>query len=210
MRNRLTYSNVVATLALFTVLGGASYAATNLPKNSVGTKQIKKNSVSTEKIKNKAVTGAKIKNGTVTGAEINLSTLGTVPTADAANSANSARSAAVANSLPPPEPWHQVGTPGEPPFEKDWKNLPQEGSVHPPTVAFYKDHDGVVHLRGVAIGMGLRVFRLPTGYRPGPNIELVLPGVTFYGSGINSSIDGIVAAEGEILDLNGIAFPAES
>ncbi|HEY1285087.1 MAG TPA: hypothetical protein VGF04_03295 [Solirubrobacterales bacterium] len=72
IRSRLTYSNVVSTLALFLVLaGGAAYGASHLAKNSVGTPQLKKN----------AVTGAKIRNGTITGRKIKLSSLGTVPNA---------------------------------------------------------------------------------------------------------------------------------
>jgi hypothetical protein len=43
---RLSYANVIATVALFAALGGSSYAALNLPKASVGSKQLKKNSVS--------------------------------------------------------------------------------------------------------------------------------------------------------------------
>ena len=83
---------VVAVLALLVAVGGTSYAAFNLPKNSVGTKQIKNN----------AVTTSKIKNGAVTGSKVNLSTLGTVHSADAANSAafaNNANNAANAASL---------------------------------------------------------------------------------------------------------------
>lgn len=38
---RLSYSNVVATIALFIALGGASYAAVALPAHSVGTRQLK-------------------------------------------------------------------------------------------------------------------------------------------------------------------------
>ena len=49
---RLTYANVMATVAVFIALGGASYAAIKLPKNSVGTKQIKKNAVTSSKVKN--------------------------------------------------------------------------------------------------------------------------------------------------------------
>ena len=49
LREKLTYANVMATLAVFLVLGGGAYAATKLPKNGVGTKQIKKNSVTGEK-----------------------------------------------------------------------------------------------------------------------------------------------------------------
>ena len=37
LRRHLTYANVVASLALFLALGGAAYAATQLPQNSVGT-----------------------------------------------------------------------------------------------------------------------------------------------------------------------------
>jgi hypothetical protein len=50
-RTKLTYSNVVSTLCLFLVLGGAgAYAATQLPKNSVGSRQLKKGSVTLVKI----------------------------------------------------------------------------------------------------------------------------------------------------------------
>src|ERR1700742_945577 len=47
----LTYSNVGSTLCLFLVLGGgAAFAATQLPKNSVGTGQIKAASVTPPKL----------------------------------------------------------------------------------------------------------------------------------------------------------------
>lgn len=80
LRAKLTYANVMATIAVFIALGGAGYAAVKLPKNSVGTKQIKNN----------AVTAAKIKPGAVTGSKIDLSTLGTVPSATIAGTAKSA------------------------------------------------------------------------------------------------------------------------
>ncbi|MGH2909202.1 MAG: hypothetical protein ACRDK8_07905 [Solirubrobacteraceae bacterium] len=67
----LTYANVVSTLCLFLLLGGSSaLAATELAKNSVGTKQIKRNAVATAKIKNRAITTKKIKNAAVTTAKI--------------------------------------------------------------------------------------------------------------------------------------------
>jgi hypothetical protein len=100
LSKRLTYANVMSSIAVFLVLGGATaIAAGQLAKNSVGKKQLKagavttaklkKNAVTTAKIKNNAVTTAKIKNGAVTGAKVNLSSLGTVPSAATANSANS-------------------------------------------------------------------------------------------------------------------------
>jgi len=57
---RLTYANVMATIAVFIALGGASYAATRLPESSVGSKQLKNNAVISAKIKNGAVTPAKL------------------------------------------------------------------------------------------------------------------------------------------------------
>jgi hypothetical protein len=51
LRPRLSYANVIATLALFLVLGGgAAFAATQLPKNSVGAKQLKKHAVTPAKL----------------------------------------------------------------------------------------------------------------------------------------------------------------
>jgi hypothetical protein len=44
--------NLIAYLALFVALGGTSYAAVNLPPNSVGGKQLKKNAVTSKKVKN--------------------------------------------------------------------------------------------------------------------------------------------------------------
>jgi hypothetical protein len=47
---RPTYANVVATVALFIALGGVGYAATQLPKNSVGARQLKKAAVTPAKL----------------------------------------------------------------------------------------------------------------------------------------------------------------
>jgi hypothetical protein len=72
---------VVACIALAVALGGTSYAATRLPANSVGTKQLKLG----------AVTGVKVKRDSLTGAQINEMRLGTVPTAAKATTADSAK-----------------------------------------------------------------------------------------------------------------------
>lgn len=58
-RPRLTYANVVASLALFIAMGGAAVAA-GLPKNSVGPNQLKKGAVTAKAIRKQAVTAGKI------------------------------------------------------------------------------------------------------------------------------------------------------
>src|SRR3954447_8208291 len=45
MRPRLTYANIMATIAVFIALGGSSYAALKLPRNSVGSTQIRSGAV---------------------------------------------------------------------------------------------------------------------------------------------------------------------
>jgi hypothetical protein len=59
VRNRLTYSNVIGTMALFIALGGVAVAA-GLPRNSVGPKQLKRGAVTAAKIRKQAVTSAKL------------------------------------------------------------------------------------------------------------------------------------------------------
>ncbi len=90
LRKRLTYANVMSSIAVFLVLGGATAFAAGLAKNSVGSKQLKKNAVTTAKIKKNAVTTAKIKNGAVTGAKLNVGSIPTVPSAASAASAGNA------------------------------------------------------------------------------------------------------------------------
>jgi len=61
IRSGLNYANVVATLALFLALGGGAYAAINLPKDSVGARQIKKDAVRAAEVKKAAVGSSEVK-----------------------------------------------------------------------------------------------------------------------------------------------------
>jgi hypothetical protein len=81
LRVRLTYANVVATLALFVALGGSSYAITQ-----IGSKQVK----------NRSLRGLDLRRNTLKGTEVNESRLGPVPNALHADTAGSAGSAALA------------------------------------------------------------------------------------------------------------------
>jgi hypothetical protein len=63
MKAHLTYANVLATLAIFIALGGVSWAATQLPRNSVGTAQLKKNAVNSSKVKDRSLLAKDFKSG---------------------------------------------------------------------------------------------------------------------------------------------------
>jgi hypothetical protein len=63
LRSRLSYSNMIATMALFIALGGGAYAAATLPKNSVGSKQLKANAVTSSKVKNRSLLALDFKAG---------------------------------------------------------------------------------------------------------------------------------------------------
>ncbi|HVY78258.1 MAG TPA: hypothetical protein VG898_07115, partial [Solirubrobacterales bacterium] len=62
IRNWFTYANVMSTIAVFLLIGGgAAFAAINLPKNSVGSKQLKKSSVDSSKVKDHSLKAADFK-----------------------------------------------------------------------------------------------------------------------------------------------------
>jgi hypothetical protein len=210
MRPRLSFANVVSVLALFVALGGSAYAF-HLGKNSVGSRQIKKNAVTTAKIKKEAVTAGKIRKGTLTGAQINASTLGTVPTAQRSN------------TLAAPENWHEVGAPGEPYFENSWNNITLSPAFE--HVGFYKDHEGIVHLKGSASGgTSFIIFHLPPGYRPasgkatfqltacdgGPCSATKVGTVVVVGSGMPEEGAVGINPGATYVSFEGITFRAES
>lgn len=66
LRRKLSYANVVATLALFIALGGSSYAALT---------------ISGENVSNGSLTGKDLKRNSLTGRQIKEKRLGTVPKA---------------------------------------------------------------------------------------------------------------------------------
>lgn len=222
LTRRLTYANVMSTIAVFLLLGGASaFAASQLGKNSVGTKQLKNNAVTTAKLKKEAVTAAKVKKQSLTGTQINLAKLGTVPNATHAANADSAA------SLTPAEPLRLVGAAGQPGFLGGSKNIPEAlpGSRLQP-VGFYKDHEGIVHLEGIAKGgtatIGgsefVPIFQLPPGFRPASGVLKIFASGTLAAlvGGSSTSLEGVniegdvIGREEEAVLLEGITFRAES
>jgi hypothetical protein len=65
LKPRWTYANVASSIALFAALGGSSYAAVTLPRNSVGTKQLRAGSVTGSEIRDRAIRSGDIRNGGV-------------------------------------------------------------------------------------------------------------------------------------------------
>jgi hypothetical protein len=86
-----------------------------------------------------------------------------------------------------PEAYREVGSPGNPAFEAGCTNL---GGQYE-TAAFFKDRQGMVHLKGAVTctGTSQNAFLLPPGYRPADNKFHVELGV------VRSADDG----DGEIV-----------
>jgi hypothetical protein len=119
---RPSHGTVVAYLALFVALGGTTYAASQLPKDSVGTPQLKRHAVTRAKIqphavgsgvladravgnanlKNGAVGSSNLKNGAVSGGKLAPSAVGSAALAvGAVGSANLKNGAVSAPKLAP-------------------------------------------------------------------------------------------------------------
>ncbi|MFA4927468.1 MAG: hypothetical protein WC558_03055 [Patulibacter sp.] len=101
-RRRISSAHVMSGLALFVALGGTSYAAVTLPKNSVGTTQLRKNAVASSDIRGNAVTSAKVRNGSLGVADLSKSAVSSLKVPGPAGPAG------------PTGPAGPAGTPGAP------------------------------------------------------------------------------------------------
>ncbi|MCK9250084.1 MAG: hypothetical protein M0P31_14060 [Solirubrobacteraceae bacterium] len=89
---RLTYANVVATLALFIALGGTTVAATKLHG-----KDIRRGTITGTQVRSGSVPGSDLRRGSVTGRQVRESSLSLVPRAALADRATLAGHAAAAD-----------------------------------------------------------------------------------------------------------------
>lgn len=228
-RNRLSYANVMATIAVFLALGGGAYAAA-----TVGSRQVVNNSLKTADLQdNAAVKSADVVDDTVAGGglsgrDVKEGTLGPVPRAQAAQTAANAdrldgkSSADFASSNP--GAWKEVGGPGAPPFNFfeqascRWGNISAEWN----SVAFRRDPFGVVRLKGRAAAteeegepctmVDDRIFQLPAGYRPARReVQAAISGGSDPAS-VHIKADGWIVKEGATtsfqgVSLDGITFP---
>jgi hypothetical protein len=180
IRKRLTYANVMSSIAVFLVLGGASaYAAKKIGSNeikgnsistgkikreAVAAAKIKKSAVTTNKIANNAVTTAKIADDAVTGDKVKESSLGEVPKAATAIFAESAQ----------PEAFGQINTPGtiEAANSKNIVSVshPEEG-VYCVTASFSPRGGQVTPIFGGTNGTSAQL-NLGTGKCPAPAVQV--------------------------------------
>jgi hypothetical protein len=218
LRRRLTYANVMATIAAFLALGGASWAAVKLPRNSVGTKQLRAKVVTLPKVD--PSTRASFK-----GAKGDTGDRG--PAGPLARS-EALRFLAPASSTEAPRFANGGGG------DCIWSNYDTGGHS---AAAFFKDPSGGVHIKGLvrasngpdgdmscafgstSAGEDVDIFFLPEGYRPAKRLVFrtisnhllsrvdVLPGgdVSLEPSPSNPN----ASAAHEWISLEGITFRAE-
>jgi hypothetical protein len=74
IRDQATYANVVASVALFVAIGGTSYAAITLPRNSVGAQQIKPRAVGSSELQPGSVGSRTVKNGSLNTRDLSRAT----------------------------------------------------------------------------------------------------------------------------------------
>ena len=76
LRRHMSFANVTSLMALFIALGGVSWAAVTLPKNSVGAKQIKRDAVSRSEVKRNGVSADEIATNAINADELNAGSVG--------------------------------------------------------------------------------------------------------------------------------------
>jgi hypothetical protein len=94
IRKRLTYANVMSSIAVFLILGGATAFAAK----KIGANELKANAVKTGKIVKEAVTKGKIKNGAVSESKLANGAVTTNKIADNAVTTNKIADNAVTNA----------------------------------------------------------------------------------------------------------------
>ena len=142
-RPRLSYANVMSTIAVFIALGGTSYA---VARNSIGSAQLKRNAVTSAKVKDRSLTRSDLAPSARVGSRGIRGPQGP---------------AGPAGVAPAPEAWKPL------PFAAGWTNY-GGGYV---TGAYRKDQLGRVQLRGLVTRSAgppapTTIARLPAGYRP--------------------------------------------
>lgn len=196
-RPRLSYANVMSTIAVFIALGGTSWA---VARNSIGNRELKSN----------AVTSGKVRNGTLTRKDLAPGAL------LGRGQRGPAGPSGPAGPTGPPGPGSAEGWKALP-FTNGWSNY---GGAWE-TAAYRKDQLGIVHLRGLvtrAAGPPQGAIAvLPVGYRPQRNrVFVVHTGEAPYQVGrVDAQPDGLITwssgavGETDYTSLETVAFDTE-
>jgi hypothetical protein len=106
--------------------------------------------IGSAQIKNNSVRTKDIRNRTIRGKDVHSETI-------------------TRRQIRDPEAYHAVGASGEPPFKNGAHNFGFDYA----TTAFFKDNDGIVHLKGTMRAADNQVaFTLPPGYRPAQILDI--------------------------------------
>jgi hypothetical protein len=218
IKERLTYANVMATLALFVALGGVGYAAAKLPKDSVRSKQIKADAVKASEQGPNSVAGSNVIDGSIEGIDVANGGIGSDQIAhDAIWDELIADAAVTEEKLGLSAEFTSVGLASA--FGTCADVGDAWGSFSPDVnnaVSFYRDPTGIVHLRGIAVRCGAAtntIFNLPPGYRPSKqeilpsfNSNFVAGGVSVSPSGAVGPFPAAAIGPGTWLTLDGMTF----
>lgn len=106
------------------------------------------------------------------------------------------------------EPWHEVGSTGEPAFQNSWVNFGGADAV----AAFYKDNWKRVHIKGlVKTGTAGTIFTLPVGYRPSETLTFATASNNAYGEFTIASNGNLAYIVGSNVDFSlNCSFRAET
>lgn len=112
---RINYAHVMSTAAAFIALGGVGWAATTLPANSVGGKQIKKGAVTSSDVKNHSLDRIDFKDGVLPTATSGTSGTDGASGTDGMDGMDGANGTDGVDGTPgPPGPQGEQGEQGDP------------------------------------------------------------------------------------------------
>jgi hypothetical protein len=141
---------------------------------------------------------------------VNEGTLGQVPSANAQTARTRPIRRTRPNNIAPSEAYREVGTPGNPSFGAGCSHAVLPGTPDVlERVAFYKDREGVMHLRGAVTCTppstnGTTAFQLPPGYRPRSGRVQLFNNVS---SGGGDGDDGFIIAGPGVPPIGAITLP---
>ncbi|MBJ7472853.1 MAG: hypothetical protein JHD16_16220 [Solirubrobacteraceae bacterium] len=166
----------MSTIGVFIALGGTSYAVAQLPRNSVGEKQLRTASVTSDKVKDASISRADLAaDALASGPRGPRGESGPAGPAGPSGAAGPAGPAGPAGAAGPTGPAGAAATPGpwQPvPFTAGWASYVTVYGGSLQAAQYRKDAFGRVELRGMATyaagnPSAAGVFgTLPAGYRP--------------------------------------------